>query len=115
MGISKAAPEKPETEVIGEEEHHKKALTIFAIWLLITIIVCGILDIFFGGVSLGFTIPVINLEATVSLILYYVAVLTVAIYIGVVGLKELVIEKRFSVEFLMAVAGLGRTLSGLPF
>ena len=41
------------------------------------------------------------------MILYYVAILTAAIYIGVVGLKELVLERRFSVEFLMAVAGLG--------
>jgi Cd2+/Zn2+-exporting ATPase len=107
MGINKAAPAKPETEGIGEEEHHKKALTIFAIWLAVTIIVCGILDNFFGGVSLGFTVPVLNLETTVSLILYYAAVLTSASYIGVVGLRELVVEKRFSVEFLMAVAGLG--------
>jgi Cd2+/Zn2+-exporting ATPase len=105
--VSKAAPEKPQTEVIGEEEQHKKALTIFAFWLAITILVAGILDIFFEGVPLGFTLPILNLEVTVSLILYYASVLTVALYIGVVGLKELVIERRFSVEFLMAVAGLG--------
>ena len=59
------------------------------------------------GLPLGFTIPILNVPATLSLILYYVAILTAAIYIGVVGLKELVLEKRFSVEFLMAVAGLG--------
>ena len=41
------------------------------------------------------------------MILYYVAIFTAAIYIGVIGLKELVLEKPFSVEFLMAVAGLG--------
>ncbi len=51
--------------------------------------------------------PLLNTTATVSLIHYYIAILTVAIYIGAVGKKELVIEKRFSVEFLMAVAGLG--------
>ncbi len=34
-------------------------------------------------------------------------VLFASIYIGVVGLKELFVEKRFSVEFLMAVAALG--------
>ncbi len=96
-----------ETEVIGEEEHYKKALTFFAVWLAVTIIVSGVLDNFFSGVPLGFTVPVLNLDATVSLFLYYAAVLTVAIYIGYVGIKELVIEKRFSVEFLMAVAGLG--------
>ena len=41
------------------------------------------------------------------MILYYVAILTAAVYIGAVGIKELAIERRFSVEFLMAVAGLG--------
>jgi Zn2+/Cd2+-exporting ATPase len=115
MVLDKAAPEKPETEVIGEEEHHKEALTAFAIWLAVTIIVCGVIDNFFGGIPLGFTLPVLNLQVTVSLILYYVAVLTVAIYIGVVGLKELVVEKRFSVEFLMAVAGLGALYLGYLF
>ncbi|MGD6811064.1 MAG: heavy metal translocating P-type ATPase [Candidatus Bathyarchaeia archaeon] len=107
MAINTAAPEKPETEIISEEEHHKKALTIFAVWLALTILIASILDYFFGGVPLGLILPILNLNITVSLILYYTSVLTVAIYIGVVGLKELVIEKRFSVEFLMAVAGLG--------
>ncbi len=41
------------------------------------------------------------------MILYYTAILTSATYIGANGLKELFIERRFSVEFLMAVAGLG--------
>ena len=93
--------------MVGEEEENKKVLVGFAVWLGITILVAGIMDLFFDGIPLGFTIPIINLPATVSLILYYVAVLTAAIYIGVVGLKELVVERRFSVEFLMAVAGLG--------
>ncbi len=73
----------------------------------ITILVSGLLDLFAKGLLLGFTIPILNVPATLSMILYYVAILTAAIYIGVVGLKELVIERRFSVEFLMAVAGLG--------
>ncbi|XHH10287.1 MAG: heavy metal translocating P-type ATPase [Candidatus Bathyarchaeia archaeon] len=108
MGTNKEVIEnQTESEVIGEEEPHKKALTIFAVWLAVTIVVAGLLDYFFEGIPLGFSLPVLNLEVTVSLILYYAAVLTVAIYIGIVGLKELVIERRFSVEFLMAVAGLG--------
>ncbi len=108
MGTCEEKPEpKPQTTVIGEEEENKKVLVGFAVWLGLTILVAGIMDIFFKGIPLGFTIPIINLPATVSLILYYVAVLTAAIYIGVVGLKELVVERRFSVEFLMAVAGLG--------
>ena len=105
------APEKnlpkPETIVIGEEEENKGLLVGFAVWLGLTIVVAGILDLTVGGVPLGFTFPIINIPATVSTILYYAAVLTAAIYIGITGIKELIVEKRFSVEFLMAVAGLG--------
>ena len=108
MGTCEEKPEeKEEPTVIAEEEHHKTALTIFAVWLAITIIISAILDNFFNGVPLGFTVPFLNIEATVSMILYYVAVLSAAIYIGVQGLKELFVERRFSVEFLMGVAGLG--------
>lgn len=106
MGTFKEKPEKGKT-VIGEEEHNKIVLVGFAVWLGITILVSGLLDLFAKGLPLGFTVPILNVPASLSLILYYVAILTAAIYIGVVGLKELVIEKRFSVEFLMAVAGLG--------
>ena len=102
----KPDPEQEITE-IGEAEENKKVLVGFAVWLIITIVVAGLLDLFLDGIPLGFSIPIINITATISLILYYVAILTVAVYIGVVGLKELVIERRFSVEFLMAVAGLG--------
>ena len=90
-----------------EKEHSKRVLVGFAVWLGVTILVSGLLDLFAKGVPLGFTMPVLNAPATLSMIFYYVAVLTAAIYIGVVGLKELVLERRFSVEFLMAVAGLG--------
>ena len=85
----------------------KTILVGFAVWLGITILVSGLLDLFLGGVPLGFVVPVANVPATVSMVLYYVAILTAAFYIGVVGLKELILERRFSVEFLMAVAGLG--------
>jgi Cd2+/Zn2+-exporting ATPase len=102
----KPAPEK-EPVVIGEEEENKGLLVGFAVWLGLTIVIAGILDLTVGGVPLGFTFPLINIPATVSIILYYAAVLTVAIYIGITGIKELAVERRFSVEFLMAVAGLG--------
>jgi Cd2+/Zn2+-exporting ATPase len=109
--------EKPtaETALIGEEEENKRVLVGLAVWLGVTIVVCGILDLFFKGIPLNFTFPLINIPATVSMILYYAAILTAAIYIGVVGLKELVIERRFSVEFLMAVAGLGALLLDYRF
>ena len=102
MGTCK---EKPEKEEVSEE--NKRVLVGFAVWLGVTILVGGLLDLFAKGVQLGFTMPILNVPATLSMILYYVAVLTAAIYIGAVGLKELVLDRRFSVEFLMAVAGLG--------
>ena len=102
MGTCKEKPEKKEA---GEE--NKRILVGFAVWLGSTILVSGLLDLFAKGVPLGFTMPILNLPATLSMILYYVSILTAAFYIGTAGLKELVLERRFSVEFLMAVAGLG--------
>jgi Cd2+/Zn2+-exporting ATPase len=114
-----ACEEKPtppkETITFGEEEENKKAIVGFAVWLGLTILVAGLLDLFFQGIPLGFTVPLINLEASVSLILYYAAIVFAAVYIGVMGLKELVIERHFSVEFLMAVAGLGALLLDYRF
>jgi Cd2+/Zn2+-exporting ATPase len=105
MGTCEEKPEK-KTSILGEEEN-KRTLVAFAVWLGITILVSGLLDLVAKGLPLGFTIPILIIPATLSMILYYIAILTAAIYIGAVGLKELVLEKRFSVEFLMAVAGLG--------
>ncbi|MGD6850663.1 MAG: heavy metal translocating P-type ATPase [Candidatus Bathyarchaeia archaeon] len=105
MGTCEEKPKK-EAVVLGEEEN-TRLLVGFAVWLFITMIVAGLLDLFFGGIPLGITVSLNNVPITVSLILYYTAILVVAIYIGVVGIKELVVERRFSVEFLMAVAGLG--------
>ena len=102
MGTCKEKPEKKEA---GEE--NKRIIVGFAVWLGSTILVSGLLDLFAKGVTLGFTMPILNLPATLSMILYYVSILTAAFYIGTAGLKELVLERRFSVEFLMAVAGLG--------
>ena len=105
MGTCKEKPEKK--PAIGEEELNKRVLVGFAVWLGITILVSGSLDLFAQGVPLGFTVPLLGIPATLSMLFYYVAILTVATYIGVIGLKELIIERQFSVEFLMAVAGLG--------
>jgi Cd2+/Zn2+-exporting ATPase len=103
MGSCEEKPEK----MLDEGAREKRSLVGFAVWLGITILVSGFLDLFLGGLSLGFTVPLANVSATFSMILYYVAILTAAVYIGAVGLKELILERRFSVEFLMAVAGLG--------
>ncbi|MGA3111092.1 MAG: cation-translocating P-type ATPase [Candidatus Bathyarchaeia archaeon] len=90
-----------------EPREDKRVIVTFAVLLGLTIAIGGLLDLIFKGVPLNFTIPLVNVKASLSIILYYVVVLFASIYIGVVGLKELFLEKRFSVEFLMAVAALG--------
>ncbi len=101
----KTCVEKPEQK--EEQPENKRVMVTFAVLLGLTITIGGLLDLFFSGVPLNFTIPLVNVKATLSIVLYYVVVLFASIYIGVVGLKELFVEKRFSVEFLMAVAALG--------
>ena len=93
--------------MIGEEEENKKVLVGFAVWLGITILVAAYWTYSFEGIPLGFTIPNHKHPRHRILNTLLRCGSTVAIYIGVVGLKELVVERRFSVEFLMAVAGLG--------
>ncbi len=99
-----ACEEKPERT---EEETEKRVMVFLALTLGVTILVAGLLDLFANGVQLGFTLPVLNVEATISVIIYYISVFSAAAYIGFMGIKELVVERRFSVEFLMAVAALG--------
>jgi Cd2+/Zn2+-exporting ATPase len=96
-------PEHKETEKHG----NKHVMIAFAILLGLTVLIGGLLDYFFAGVALGFNIPIINVQATLTTILYYASVLSASIYIGITGLRELFVEKRFSVEFLMAAAALG--------
>jgi Cd2+/Zn2+-exporting ATPase len=91
------------------------------IWLLLamalglTIIVCELLEFLVRGIPLGFRVPVVNRSATLSIMIYCVSVISAAIYIGFIGLRVLVVERRFSVEFLMASAGLGAAFLSLFF
>ncbi|HMK94054.1 MAG TPA: cation-translocating P-type ATPase [Candidatus Limnocylindrales bacterium] len=101
----KTCLEKPQQKE-GQLEN-KQVMIALAALLGLTITVGGLLDYFFSGVPLNFSIPFVNVRASVSIVLYYVVVLFASIYIGIVGLKELIEEKRFSVEFLMAIAALG--------
>ena len=102
----KTCKEKPKQKE-PEEPENKRVMISFAVLLGATVAIGGLLDFLFAGVPLGFSIPVINVPATLSAILFYVSVLIASVYIGLMGLKELFFEKRFSVEFLMAVAALG--------
>ena len=102
----KTCTEKPE-EKEAQEPENRRIMVTFAILLGSTILIGGLLQYIFAGVPLNFLIPLVNVKATLSAVLYYVVVIFAAGYIGIVGLKELFVEKRFSVEFLMAVAALG--------
>jgi cation transport ATPase len=104
MGTCKEKPEK--SQFIGEDQN-RRIIVGFAVWLGITILVAGMLDIFAEGIPLNGNVPLLNLPLSVSFVLYYTSILAAAAYIGVAGIRELVFERRFSVEFLMAVAGLG--------
>jgi Cd2+/Zn2+-exporting ATPase len=101
----KSCQEKPEAKKVGEHES-KKILVLLAAALGLTMLVGGLLYFFGDGLPFGFAVPYLNL-ASFADALFFVVVLIAAAYIGVIGLKELVIERRFSVEFLMAVAALG--------
>lgn len=113
MNENMSCEEKPEPKEV-EKSRNKRAIILLAS-LGLTIVIGGLLDLVAQGVPLGFTIPVLNVTATLSIIMYYASVITAAVYIGFIGLKELIVEKRFSVEFLMAVAGLGALYLGFLF
>jgi Cd2+/Zn2+-exporting ATPase len=102
-------------DVEAQDSGHKRVLILLAALLGLTIVIGGLLDLFASGVALGFSIPFMNVKATLSAVIFYIAVFAAAVYIGVVGLKELIVEKRFSVEFLMAVAALGAVYLGFLF
>jgi len=93
----------------------KRTWILLALVFGFTIAVSGLLDLLLQGVPLGFMLPLLNEPASVSKIIYHVSVIAGGIYVGVLGLKELVMERRFSVEFLMSVAALGAAYLGFLF
>jgi Cd2+/Zn2+-exporting ATPase len=101
-----SCPEEAEKEEF-EERESRRVWVFLAVVLGLSLVIGGLLDLLAQGVPLGFTIPVLNEPATLSSIIFHVSVIAAGIYIGFFGLKELIVEKRFSVEFLMAVAGFG--------
>jgi Cd2+/Zn2+-exporting ATPase len=99
-----ACKENPETH---EEGENKAVMVGLSIVLGLTMLIGGMLILLANGVPLGFMLPNIKEEATLSTIVFTVTVLVAALYILYAGLKELIVERRFSVEFLMAIAALG--------
>jgi Cd2+/Zn2+-exporting ATPase len=109
-----SCPEKTELEE-REPRESKRVWILLALAFGLTMVISGLLDILLKGVPLGFVIPLLNEPAIVSRTVYYVSVIAGGVYVGVLGLKELVIEKRFSVEFLMSLAALGAAYLGFLF
>jgi len=110
---SKSCQEKPSQY---EEGENRQVMVGFAIALGLSMLISGLLTILFEGVPLNFDLPFPPYEpVTLAILVAYVIVTPAAIYIGVKGLQELIIERRFSVEFLMAVAGIGALYLGLFF
>jgi Zn2+/Cd2+-exporting ATPase len=110
----KSCAEKPETAA-QEKAESKQVMVALAILLALTILIAGSLELLVQGVPIGVIIPLLNQPATISSIIYYVIVIAASFYIGYIGIRELVFERRFSVEFLMAVAALGALFLGYFF
>jgi Cd2+/Zn2+-exporting ATPase len=105
-----ASREDHQTEVYVKE--NKQTWMLLAAALGLIILTMAALDFLLHGISLGFSIPLLNEPATVSRIIYYVTIIGAGAYIGFLALRELVAEKRFSVEFLMSVAAFGAAYLG---
>lgn len=86
-----------------------------ALVLSFIVVFAPILDLLAQGIPLGFEIPLINKPATVSNITYYATVFGATTIIGFMGLKELLFERKFSIEFLMAAAATGALYLGFLF
>jgi Cd2+/Zn2+-exporting ATPase len=80
-----------------------------------TVAFSTVIDYLAGCLQSGLISPFNAEPITVSRLLYLIMVVSIAFYVGYIGLKELIIERRFSVEFLMSVAALGATYLGYLF
>ncbi len=94
----------------GSIEEKGPSWLYLAVIFAATILVSTAFNWFFEGIPLGFTVPLLYRPATVSALLYYSAIFGGGIFVGYIGLKELLWERRFSVEFLMAIAAIGAAL-----
>ncbi len=97
------------------EAHDKKPWLYLAVILAATMVFSTLLEWFAAGVPLAISLPLAGNSLNLSRLLYQIAVVAIAVYVGYIGLRELIIERRFSVEFLMSVAAFGATYLGFLF
>jgi len=97
------------------ENQERRPWLFLAAALGVTMVFSSLVDWFAAGVPLGFTLPLTGEVVTVSKLSYWVVVVAIAVYVGYAGLRELLVERRFSVEFLMSVAALGAAYLGFLF
>ncbi len=86
---------------------------ILVAWLGLTIASSAILDLLMGGIPLSQ--PPLASIGTASSLIYHISILSVGVYVGYLGLRELLLEGRLSVEFLMSAAALGALYLGHLF
>ena len=98
-----------------ESEDHKKAWLWLAGLLLFVIVTTALLDHFAYGIPVSIADVQLDKKLTVSMLIYYVTVIAISVYVAALGLRELAWERRFSIEFLMAVAALGALYLGFLF
>ncbi len=69
-----------------------------------------------GGILLlvGWLLGFSSAPANISLILYYLAILTGGYYFGREALEELVLERKIGIELLMSIAAITATIMGQP-
>lgn len=102
-------------ELRGSEDHRDDGSR--RIWLLLaaiiglSIAVSAILDRLLGGTPLELPHPLGGV-GTVSRLIYHLSIISIGVYVGYLGLRELLIEGRFSVELLMSSASLGALYLG---
>jgi hypothetical protein len=60
--------EKPEQKEAAESRN-KRLVILLAAWLGLTIVIGGLLDLLVQGVPLGFAMPMLNVNATLSAII----------------------------------------------
>ena len=99
-----------EANLKGEVNEGKGHWIYLAVTVAATTVISTMLSWFLQGIQLGFVVPILSRPASVSTLLYLLAIFGSGGYIGYVGLRELLYEKRFSVEFLMAAAAIGAAL-----